>query len=47
MLLVIIGCKRANTDPESKDNTSGVLYDVPQVTASISGIVLDENNSPE
>jgi hypothetical protein len=51
MLLVLISsCKRTDIpttpDPTPTNPTGGVVNDATQVTASVSGIVLDETNAP-
>ncbi len=50
LLISTSGCKRtevpATPDPTPTNPTSGVVNDATQVTASVSGIVLNESNAP-
>jgi hypothetical protein len=50
IVMITTGCKRAEIpvtpDPIPTTNAGGVVDDLAQVTASVSGIVLDESNTP-
>jgi hypothetical protein len=49
LLVISLGCKRTQIDVTPTTPTPGVMLpvnDLPQVTASVSGIVLDESNTP-
>jgi hypothetical protein len=50
IVMITTGCKRTEIpvtpDPIPTNNAGGVVDDLAQVTASVSGIVLDESNTP-